>query len=116
MILHFSHIGFTDGRTFMIPFGRCSRRGGSGGRAGHRYHAPGAHVARGHLAVPSATKQNTKRFRHVLTAGAYGIRTRWERGKAAFYEGPPPSHASTAWRENRQSSPILRPGSSPASA
>jgi hypothetical protein len=21
MILHFSHIGFTDGRTFMIPFG-----------------------------------------------------------------------------------------------
>lgn len=23
MILHFSHIGFTDGRTFMIPFKRC---------------------------------------------------------------------------------------------
>src|SRR3954452_12787590 len=23
MILHFSHIGFTDGRTFMIPFGVC---------------------------------------------------------------------------------------------
>jgi hypothetical protein len=21
MTLHFSHIGFTDGRTFMIPFG-----------------------------------------------------------------------------------------------
>jgi hypothetical protein len=24
MILHFSHIGFTDGRTFMIPFGWSS--------------------------------------------------------------------------------------------
>src|SRR5437667_10254961 len=23
MILHFSHIGLTDGRTFMIPFGDC---------------------------------------------------------------------------------------------
>src|SRR3954471_24384179 len=65
MILHFSHIGLTAGRPFMIPFGRCSRRGGSGGRSGHRYHAPGAHAARGHLAVPSATKQNTKRLRHV---------------------------------------------------
>ena len=68
MILHFSHIGLTDGRTFMIPFGRCSRRGGSGGRAGHRYHAPGAHVARRCLAAPSATKQNTKRLRHPLIA------------------------------------------------
>src|SRR4051794_19453148 len=116
MILHFSHIGLTDGRTFMIPFGRCSRRGGSGGRAGHRYHAPGAHVARVHLAVPSATKQNTKRFRHVskvavpvLPSRGIGRRVRcpdpmrrrlmagelaffelgvedWERGKA-FYEG-----------------------------
>jgi hypothetical protein len=66
MILHFSHIGLTDGRTFMIPFGRCSRRGGSGGRAGHRYHAPGAHVARERLAAPSATKQNTKRLRQVM--------------------------------------------------
>src|SRR5215207_5736403 len=33
MILHFSHIGFTDGRTFMIPFGVESRRGGSGDRS-----------------------------------------------------------------------------------
>jgi hypothetical protein len=24
MILHFSHIGLTDGRTFMIPFGDCA--------------------------------------------------------------------------------------------
>jgi hypothetical protein len=36
MILHFSHIGFTDGRTFMIPFG-WSQRPGSGGRDGPRY-------------------------------------------------------------------------------
>jgi hypothetical protein len=36
MILHFSHIGLTDGRTFMIPFG-WSRRLGSGCRDGRRY-------------------------------------------------------------------------------
>jgi len=36
MILHFSHIGFTDGLTFMIPFG-WSRRPGSGCRNGCRY-------------------------------------------------------------------------------
>jgi hypothetical protein len=36
MILHFSHIGFTDGLTFMIPFG-WFRRSGSGGRDGRRY-------------------------------------------------------------------------------
>src|SRR5215475_3701277 len=27
MILHFSHIGFTDGRTFMVPFGWITRTG-----------------------------------------------------------------------------------------
>ena len=43
------------------PFRSCSRRGGSGDRGGHRYHAPGAHVAHRGLAGPSATKQNTKR-------------------------------------------------------
>jgi hypothetical protein len=37
MILHFSHIGLTDGLTFMIPFG-WSRRRGSGCRDGRRYH------------------------------------------------------------------------------
>jgi hypothetical protein len=26
MILHFSHIGLTDGRTFMIPFGSSNQR------------------------------------------------------------------------------------------
>jgi len=36
MILHFSHIGLTDGRTFMIPFG-WFRRPGSGCRDGRRY-------------------------------------------------------------------------------
>jgi hypothetical protein len=36
MILHFSHIGFTDGLTFMIPFG-WSLRPGSGCRDGRRY-------------------------------------------------------------------------------
>jgi hypothetical protein len=37
MILHFSHIGLTDGLTFMIPFGDLFRRLGSGGRSGRRY-------------------------------------------------------------------------------
>jgi hypothetical protein len=36
MILHFSHIGLTDGLTFMIPFG-WSLRLGSGCRDGRRY-------------------------------------------------------------------------------
>jgi hypothetical protein len=36
MILHFSHIGLTDGLTFMIPFG-WFRRPGSGCRGGRRY-------------------------------------------------------------------------------
>src|SRR5512132_2567962 len=27
MILHFSHIGLTDGRTFMVPFGSMTRTG-----------------------------------------------------------------------------------------
>src|SRR3954452_1786509 len=59
MILHFSHIGFTDGRTFMIPFGWPPRRGGSGARRGRRYHAPGA-VTRRSLPAPSATEQDSK--------------------------------------------------------
>jgi hypothetical protein len=36
MILHFSHIGLTDGLTFMIPFGWFLRPG-SGCRDGCRY-------------------------------------------------------------------------------
>jgi hypothetical protein len=37
MTLHFSHIGLTDGLTFMIPFEALFRRPGSGGRPGRRY-------------------------------------------------------------------------------
>jgi len=37
MTLHFSHIGLTDGLTFMIPFGSFSVRPGSGCRSGRRY-------------------------------------------------------------------------------
>jgi hypothetical protein len=33
MILHFSHIGFTDGRTFMIPFGWSGDRALAAGTA-----------------------------------------------------------------------------------
>jgi hypothetical protein len=32
MILHFSHIGLTDGRTFMIPFESKTSEAGSGDR------------------------------------------------------------------------------------
>jgi hypothetical protein len=40
MILHFSHIGLTDGRTFMIPFGDWGfLRPGSGCRTSSRYPA-----------------------------------------------------------------------------
>ena len=40
MILHFSHIGLTDGLTFMIPFRlRFFPRPGSGCRTGRRYRA-----------------------------------------------------------------------------
>jgi len=52
MILHFSHIGFTDGRTFMVPFGSTTRTGGSGDRYGRRYHPAGTVVARLNLAAP----------------------------------------------------------------
>jgi hypothetical protein len=46
MILHFSHIGLTDGLTFMIPFG-WSLRPGSGRRDGCRYRV---------VVLPSPTK------------------------------------------------------------
>jgi hypothetical protein len=48
MILHFSHIGFTDGRTFMIPFGSVTRAPALAAVKGRRYrsrtraHAEGA--------------------------------------------------------------------------
>jgi hypothetical protein len=37
MILHFSHIGLTDGRTFMIPFGCYSGELALAAAAGRRY-------------------------------------------------------------------------------
>src|SRR4051812_1432522 len=54
-----------DRRSYLHdPFRSWSRRGGSGDRDGHRYHASGAHALahRTHHG-PSATKQNTKRHR-----------------------------------------------------
>jgi len=52
MILHFSHIGLTDGRTFTLgslSTGLISTdpwRRGSGDRYSRRYHAEERHVAR----------------------------------------------------------------------
>jgi len=51
MILHFSHIGLTDGRTFMIPFGWFLRPG-SGCRLGCRYRVGD---------TPSGTRVSTPR-------------------------------------------------------
>jgi hypothetical protein len=51
MILHFSHIGLTDGRTFMIPFGSVISEPALAAAEGRRYrsptrgHANGAHHA-----------------------------------------------------------------------
>ena len=58
-----------DRRSYLHdPFRSCSRRGGSGVREGHRYHAPGAQsYAHQGLAGPSATKQNTKRSRRDIS-------------------------------------------------
>src|SRR3954453_19577605 len=39
MILHFSHIGLTDGRTFMIPFGSVTSEVALEAAAGRRYHS-----------------------------------------------------------------------------
>jgi hypothetical protein len=39
MILHFSHIGLTDGRTFMIPFGSVTSELALEAAAGRRYHS-----------------------------------------------------------------------------
>jgi len=40
MILHFSHIGLTDGRTFMIPFGSVISDPALAAVKGRRYRSP----------------------------------------------------------------------------
>jgi hypothetical protein len=40
MILHFSHIGLTDGRTFMIPFGSVISEPALAAAEGRRYRSP----------------------------------------------------------------------------
>jgi hypothetical protein len=40
MILHFSHIGLTDGRTFMIPFGSVIGEPALAAAEGRRYRSP----------------------------------------------------------------------------
>src|SRR5829696_9362796 len=75
MILHFSHIGLTDGRTFMIPFGVVPD-GVALVTVRPPLPSPGAQtVAHRGLAGPSATKQNTKPPRRVIRrySAALGI-------------------------------------------
>jgi hypothetical protein len=47
MILHFSHIGFTDGRTFMIPFGSVISEPALAAVKGCRYRSADARARRG---------------------------------------------------------------------
>jgi len=68
MILHFSHIGLTDGRTFMIPFGV----GPDGvalvtGTATATMPPEHTFARTAPTTGPSATKQNTKRLRRVMS-------------------------------------------------
>jgi len=51
MILHFSHIGLTDGRTFMIPFGSVISEPALAAAKGCRYRSPTrAHAKSAHHA------------------------------------------------------------------
>jgi hypothetical protein len=64
MILHFSHIGFTDGRTFMVPFQEFGPVTRSGCRRSCRcYVTDGAHAGalrtRGQLKI---AKPNPRRL------------------------------------------------------
>ena len=70
MILHFSHIGLTDGRTFMIPFGSVNQRPGSGCREGRRYPVADARSRRTGARRGQSTIAKGWRF---PTAGAYGM-------------------------------------------
>src|SRR5687767_12817360 len=67
MILHFSHIGLTEGRTFMIPFGVVPDGVALVAVPATATMPPERrHFAHRGLAGPSATKQNTKRFRRDI--------------------------------------------------
>ncbi len=67
MILHFSHIGFTDGRTFMIPFGFGPDEVALVTRTATATMPPERTSRTDPLTGPSATKQNTKRLRRVMS-------------------------------------------------
>src|SRR5690348_17964290 len=78
MILHFSHIGFTDGRTFMVPFQEFGPVTRSGCRGSSRFYVTdGAHAGgvrtRGQLKIAKAVARrlvaNERRVRAVSTHG-----------------------------------------------
>jgi hypothetical protein len=71
MILHFSHIGLTDGRTFMIPFGLVSSEPALAAVKGCRYRSPTRAHADG--AQYAETFYDSKGLR-APAAGAYGTR------------------------------------------
>ena len=67
MILHFSHIGLTDGRTFMIPFGVGPDEVALVTGTATATMPPERTFAHRTPRGPSATKQNTKRLRRVMS-------------------------------------------------
>src|SRR3954447_22267535 len=68
MILHFSHIGLTDGRTFMIPFGFGPDEVALVTGPATATMPPERTFAHRTHHGPSATKQNTKRLGRVMSA------------------------------------------------
>src|SRR4029453_11413815 len=67
MILHFSHIGLTDGRTFMIPFGVGPDGVALVTGTATATMPPERTFAHPTHPGPSATKQNTKRLRRTMS-------------------------------------------------
>ena len=59
MILHFSHIGLTDGRTFMIPFGWMTGAVALAAASGRRYQTRTRARGVGPEAVRCARRQVT---------------------------------------------------------
>src|SRR3954462_479040 len=93
MILHFSHIGLTDGRTFMIPFGSVTGDVALGAAAGTPYQSrtpartPDGAARTGHDSNPGLAP----RIRPGGAPGGYatpfschGVRTRGPSGVTAI--------------------------------
>src|SRR5215207_9623427 len=88
MILHFSHIGLTDGRTFMIPFGFGPDEVALVTGTATATMPPERTFAHRTHHGPSATKQNTKRLRRVMSTFRGAL---WDRSSRRKRRLPTPS-------------------------